>query len=210
MKRTHIRMALAVLATCAAASTLLAQVPVPLTPAPTTPPQAPAPTPPPQAMAPMTPPPRPVSFQITGAVTIPVFSYADFLTDFGWMAGGALVVRRGAFNAIRLDGEYNSTGYEASNLSGGAEVYGGGIGGGRVVMKGNVQSEGYIILGLYNHSVCVGTNCTPTSELQFGTKFGTNIVVGRGRVRPVIDIHWLTTWSQPYANLIALGAGLRF
>jgi len=191
VKRTHIRMALTALATCAAAGPLLAQVPTTMAP-------------PPQTMAPMTPPPKPTSFQITGAMTIPVFSYADFLTDIGWMAGGALVVRRGAFNSIRLDGEYNSTGYEGSNLTGSAEVYGGGIGGGRVVMKGNVQSEGYIVLGLYNHSA------SSASELQFGTKLGTNIVMGRGRVRPVIDIHWLTTWSQPYANLIAIGAGLRF
>lgn len=205
MKQSRIRMTLAALAACAAAGPLFAQVPTTMTP-----PAGQAP--PPQTMAPMAPP-KPLSFQVTGAMTIPVFSYADYLTDIGWQAQGALVMRRGTYNHLRLEGEYNSTGFEnTGNLTGSAELYGGGIGGGRVLMRGKVQQEGYLVAGLYNHAfaTCALNSCSEASELQFGTKVGFNAVIGRGRVRPVIDFHWLTTWSEPYANLLAIGGGLRF
>ena len=159
---------------------------------------------------------KPTSFQVTGAMTLPIFSYADFTSSIGWNAQGAIVVRRSAFNHFRLEGEYNSIGLEnAGALTGGSEVYGGGIGGGRVLVRGHVQSEGYLVVGAYNHSgaVCVSVGtCVKDSEVQFGTKFGFNAVLGRGqgRVRPVFYFHWLTTYSQPYVNLIAIGGGLRF
>jgi len=203
VKRIHIRMALAALATCASAGTLLAQVPVP-----NTPPQAPAPT---QAPMPMTPPPKPMSLQITGAMTIPAFGYADYTSDIGWNAQGALILRKGAFNSIRLEGEYNSVG--AQYVSGTSNVYGGGIGGGRVVVRGNMQQEGYLVLGGYEFDgqVCTSNNnCTSYSELQFGTKVGTNLVMGRGKAKFVLDFHWLGTFSEPYVNMFVIGAGLRF
>ena len=210
MKRNHIRMALAALATCASAGTLLAQVPVPNTPppAPTAEPQAPAPA---QAPMPMTPPPRPLSFQVTGGMTIPAFAYADFVSDIGWNAQGALILRKGAFNSIRLEGEYNSVGMEYN--SGTSLVYGGGIGGGRVVMRGNVQQEGYLVLGGYQFDgqACTSNNtCVDYSEFQFGTKFGTNLVLGHGKAKFVLDFHWLGTWSEPVVNMFVIGAGLRF
>ena len=153
---------------------------------------------------------KPTSLQISGGMIVPVFSYADITDDIGWQAQGAIVVRRGAFNHFRLEGEYNSVGLE-SGLSGGSQVYGGGIGGGRVLVRGNVQQEGYLVLGLYEFDGSFrGTNY---SELQFGTKVGFNVVAGGrsgSRVHPVIDFHWLTTWSQPYVNIIFIGGGLRF
>src|SRR5262245_17922510 len=70
------------------------------------------------------PPPKKSSFQVTGAMTIPVFSYADFTDDIGWNAQAVIAIRRGPYNHIRLEGEYNSVGLQnAGTLTGGAEVY---------------------------------------------------------------------------------------
>jgi len=160
------------------------------------------------------PPHKPTSLQITGGMIIPVFSYADFTTDIGWQAQAAIVVRRGAFNHIRLEGQYSDVGFESSGISGSSKVYGGGIGGGRVLTRGGVQQEGYLVLGAYEFdgAASIGGTTTAHKELQFGTKVGVNaVVVGRNsRVQPVIDLHWLTTWSTPYVNIIFIGAGLRF
>jgi hypothetical protein len=156
---------------------------------------------------------KPTSLQITGGMIIPVFSYADFTTDIGWQAQAALVVRRGAFNHIRIEGQYSDVGFESSGISGSSKVYGGGIGGGRVLTRGNIQQEGYLVLGAYEFdgAATIGGSTTAHKELQFGTKVGVNSVIGRGgRVSPVIDIHWLTTWSSPYVNTIFIGGGLRF
>jgi hypothetical protein len=201
VKRHAFRTTLAAALVAGAAGPLLAQVPVPNNPPPSAPP----------AQQPFAPPPKMKFFQVTGAMTIPVFSYADYLDDIGWAAQATFVLRRGPFNHIRIEGEYNSAAYESA-AEGGAELYGGGIGGGRVVVKGNVQSEGYGVIGLYQHDVstCAGLVCADVGELQFGLKVGGNIVMGSGRVHPVLDIHWLSTFSQPYANLIVIGGGLRF
>ena len=198
MYRTHVRLALAAVAACAA-TPLLAQVPSTMAP-------------PPQAVAPVTPPRKNTSFQVGGAMTIPAFSYNNFLADIGWQAQAALIMRKGPFNHIRIEGEYNSTAYEAANLSGGAELYGGGIGGGRVITKGTTQTETYLVLGGYENvfATCTGSTCTDYSEFQFGTKFGIDAVMGRGKVRPVVDFHVLATWSYPYATLFTFGLGLRF
>jgi hypothetical protein len=196
--RTHVRLALAAVAACAA-TPLLAQVPSTMAP-------------PPQAVAPVTPPRKNTSFQIGGAMTIPAFSYNDFLADIGWQAQAGLILRKGPFNHIRLEGEYNYTAFEQTSLTGGAELYGGGIGGGRVLTKGNMQTETYLTVGGYEHKFakCAGSTCTDYSEFQFGTKFGVDAVMGRGKVRPVVDFHWLATWSAPYATLFTIGVGLRF
>ena len=199
MYRTHLRIALAAVAACAA-SPLLAQVPSTMAT-------------PPQAVAPTTPPPKPASFQISGAMVLPAFSYNDWLASIGWQGQATLILRRSPYNHIRVEGEYNYTAYDANvtNLTGGAELYGGGIGGGRIITKGTTVSESYLVLGGYENSfaTCVANTCTKFSEFQFGTKVGVDVVMGRGKVRPLLDFHWLATWSQPYASVFAIGLGLR-
>jgi hypothetical protein len=200
VNRSTFRTALVATAACAVTTSLLAQVPTTMAP--------------PQAMAPMAPPPKRTSLQITGAMTIPAFGYADYTSDIGWNATATLVLRRSAFNSIRIEGAYNSVSAEFSD--GTFASYGGGIGGSRVVMRGSVQQEGYLILGAYNFdgqactTVVNTTTCADYSEVQFGTKVGATMVLGRGKTHPVLDFHWFSTWSEPYVNLFSIGAGLRF
>jgi len=187
MKHVRIPLTFVVLAACAAANPLPAQAPAPSTPT------------------------KPTSLQVTGAATFPLGNYANLLADLGWEAQAALIVRRGGFNQLRVEGVYYSTGYDdaASNLAGSAEIYGGGIGFGRSTPSG---TEFYGLAGAFRNAIgaCAASTCTEYSETQFGTKLGVNAVLGHGRVRPVIDFHWLFTYSEPYASIIALGAGLRF
>jgi hypothetical protein len=195
MQHARIQLTLVVLTAFAATNLLLAQVPAPT----------------PQAAAPMAPPPKPTSFQVTGAASFPLGNYATVLANLGWEAQAALIVRRGAFNQLRVEGVYYSTGYDdaASNLTGSAEIYGGGVGVGRATPGG---TEFYALAGAFRNAIgaCAASTCTEYSETQFGTKFGVSAVLGHGRARPVIDFHWLLTWSEPIASVIALGAGLRF
>ena len=157
---------------------------------------------------------KPVALQVTGGAMFPVFNYADYTKGTGWKAGGALVVRRGDYYHIRLEGEYNSVGSDLS--SGGTfEAYGAGIGGGRVVSRGTAKQEGYFVAGGYQWKgqLCTGIgggNCSDYSEWQFGTKVGANAIFGRGKAKFVLDFHWLYTWSEPYVNLLAITGGLRF
>lgn len=152
--------------------------------------------------------PKPLSVQITGGAMFPVFSYADYTAGTGWKAQAAFVLRRNAYYSIRLEGEYNSVGGEGSTSNSTFLVYGGGIGGGRVVAKGNVQQEGYFVAGAYEWDGA--TTLGDYKELQFGTKLGTNAIFGSGKAKFVLDFHWLYTWSEPYVNLLAITGGLRF
>ena len=156
--------------------------------------------------------PKPMSVQITGGAMFPVFSYADYTAGTGWKAQAALVLRRNAYYSIRLEGEYNTVGGEGNSSNATFNVYGGGLGGGRVVAKGNVQQEGYFVAGAYewDGEFCTGLGCTSYKELQFGTKIGTNAIFGSGKAKFVLDFHWLYTWSEPYTNFLALTGGLRF
>lgn len=154
------------------------------------------------------PPPKPTSLQVTGGAMFPVFSYADYTAGTGWKGVAALVIRRNAFYSIRLEGEYNTVGGEGSLSDATFLVYGGGIGGGRVVARGNVQQEGYFVAGAYEWDG--QTSLGDYKELQFGTKLGTNAVFGSGRAKFVLDFHWLYTWSEPYVNMLAITGGLRF
>ena len=156
--------------------------------------------------------PKPLSFQITGGAMFPVFSFADYTAGTGWKAQGTLVLRRNAYFSLRLEGEYNTVGGEGSSSNATYNVFGGGLGGGRVVAKGNVQQEGYFVAGAYewDGEACVGSTCADYSEWQFGTKLGTNAIFGTGRAKFVLDFHWLYTWSEPYTNILALTGGLRF
>lgn len=157
--------------------------------------------------------PKPLSVQITGGAMFPVFSYADYTAGTGWKAEAALVLRRNAYYSIRLEGEYNTVSGEGNSSNSTFNVFGGGLGGGRVVAKGNVQQEGYFVAGAYewDGDVCTGGgSCTSYSEWQFGTKLGTNAIFGSGRAKFVLDFHWLYTWSEPYVNLLAITGGLRF
>lgn len=152
--------------------------------------------------------PKPLSVQITGGAMFPVFSYADYTAGTGWKAQAAFVLRRNAYYSIRLEGEYNSVAGEGSASNSTFLVYGGGIGGGRVVARGNVQQEGYFVAGAYEWDG--QTSLGDYKELQFGTKLGTNAVFGSGKAKFVLDFHWLYTWSEPYTNLLAITGGLRF
>jgi len=172
-------------------------------------------TPTPMAVPPaVEPAPKPLSFQATAAVTLPGFSYNDYLNTVGWQAQGALILRRGPFNNLRIEGEYNSTGYDGNLtiLTGSATLYGGGVGGGRVFTRGNMQTEPYFVVGGYQNKFgsCVNGTCSEISSFQFGTKLGVNAVLGHGKAHPVLDFHWLGTWKKPYATIFAFGAGLRF
>lgn len=155
--------------------------------------------------------PKPLSVQITGGAMFPVFSYADYTAGTGWKAGAALVLRRNAYYSIRLEGEYNTVSGEGSSSNATYNVMGGGIGGGRVVARGNVQQEGYFVAGAYQwDGESCGVTCVDYSEWQFGTKLGTNAIFGSGKAKFVLDFHWLYTWSEPYVNFLALTGGLRF
>jgi hypothetical protein len=151
---------------------------------------------------------KPTSLQITGGAMFPVFSYADYTAGTGWKGVAALVIRRNAYYSIRLEGEYNTVGGEGSSSDATFLVYGGGIGGGRVVARGNVLQEGYFVAGAYEWDG--QTSVGDYKELQFGTKIGTNAVFGSGKAKFVLDFHWLYTWSEPYTNMLAITAGLRF
>jgi hypothetical protein len=187
----HIPIALAALAVVSAAGSLRAQVPYSL----------PAATP------------KPLSVRFLGAMTVPAFSYADHTADVGWKAEAVVNLRKGSYNSIRLEGEYNTVGSELSGSSGQFNAYGAGIGAGRVLAKGTVEQEGYFVVGGYEYDglTCpTSSTCRDFSELQFGTKVGTDVVVGRGQGRFLLDLHWLSTWSQPYVSMFAIGGGLRF
>lgn len=181
----NIRIAVAMLALASAAGTLQAQ---------------------------LAPPGKPLSVRFMGAMTIPAFGYADYTSDVGWKGQAVLSLRRGSYNSVRLEGEYNTVG-SALSSGGQFDVYGAGIGGARVVVKGKVEQEGYLVVGGYRWD---GTRCPTVStcnnydEIQFGTKIGSNLVLGRGQGKLMFDIHWLSTWSEPYVNMFAIGGGLRF
>lgn len=152
-------------------------------------------------------------FQVTGGIMIPASGYASRVDDIGWNAGAAFILHPNNYVGIRLEGEYNSAGFE-DPITGNATVYGGGIGGGKSFTSRGVTSEGYFVAGLYNAKACVtplgGGNQQCGSELQFGTKLGFNVAAGHGRVRPVFNIYWLYTWSSPYVSIIPITIGLRF
>jgi len=158
------------------------------------------------------PPAKRTFFQAWGGMTVPLWSYSNYVDDIGWTAGGSFILRPSPFNHIRLEGEYHNIGSSFSN-GGSASLYGGGIGGGRAVGRGNAVTEGFLVAGLYNISVCTGNltgGCSTTSEVQFGTKFGANFVGGSGKVKPMIGMALLYTWGSPYASLFTLTGGLRF
>ena len=151
-------------------------------------------------------------FQAWGGMTVPLWNYGTYVDDIGWTAGGSFIFKPSPYNHIRLEGEYHAIG---SSLSGGASanLYGAGIGGGRSVGRGNAVTEGFIVAGGYNISVCrpnITATCTTESEIQFGTKFGANFVGGSGKVKPMIGVALLYTWGTPYASLFTLTGGLRF
>ena len=164
----------------------------------------------------MPPPPaqRPVRFQAWGGMTIPL-NYAYYSSvntdDIGWTAGGTLLYHPAmSMYHFRVEGEYHAIGTDGASS---AQVYGGGIGGGRAVSQGSAGMEGYFLAGLYNVEVCVANltgGCQEASELQFGTKLGANYAVGRGKVNPVLGFGWLYTWSSPYFSAITITGGLRF
>jgi hypothetical protein len=167
----------------------------------------------PVGMFPSPPPQKPVRFQVFGGMTIPLaYNYytAVDVDDIAWHAGGSLIYRPPSMYHVRVEGEYHAIGTDgASN----AQVYGGGIGGGRAVSQGTSSMEGYFLAGLYNVEVCVANltgGCQEGSELQFGTKLGANFAVGRGKVNPVLGFGWLYTWSSPYVSAITISGGLRF
>ena len=153
------------------------------------------------------------SFQVWGGMMIPAFNYSTYVDDIGWNAGAAFIIKPQRYFHVRLEGEYNSIGFQGS-IPGSATNYGGGIGGGRSLSNGRgMTTEGYLVAGLYNTDVCVPNltgSCNTKSELQFGTKIGFNAVVGRGRVRPVFNMYWLYTWGSPYVSFIPITVGLRF
>ena len=64
------------------------------------------------------------------------------------------------------------------------------------------------IEGLYNSEVVTAGGTA--SELQFGTKIGFDVVMGRGKVQPVFNAYWLFTWGSPYISLVPITIGLRF
>lgn len=181
----NIRIALATLALASAAGTLPAQ---------------------------LAPPGKPLSIRFLGAMTIPAFSYADYAADVGWKGVAVLSLRKGSYNSFRLEGEYNTVGTEFSG-GGQLDLYGGGVGAARVLTKGSVQQEGYLVLGGYQFDgqrCTAGGTCADLQEFQFGTKLGSSAVLGRGQGRFMLDFHWLSTWSDPYVTIIAIGGGLRF
>ena len=152
-------------------------------------------------------------FQAWGGMMDPLWNYNAYVDDIGWTAGGSLIFNPSPWNHIRLEGVYH---YVGSSIGGGASanLYGGGIGGGRAVRQGNSMTEGFIVAGGYNVEVCrpntTGT-CDVDSGVQFGTKFGANFVGGRGKkVMPMIGISVLALWGSPYASLFTLTGGLRF
>lgn len=157
-------------------------------------------------------PPKRTYIQAWGGMTVPLWNYSNYVDDIGWTAGGSLIFRPSPFNHIRLEGEYHYVGSSLSNGSS-ASLYGGGIGGGRSVGRGGAVTEGFLVAGAYNITVCrpnLTLGCTEDSGVQFGTKFGANFVGGRGKVKPVIGIALLYTWGTPYASLFTLTGGLRF
>jgi hypothetical protein len=180
----HVRIAVTMLALASAAGTLRAQ---------------------------LAPPGKPLSVRFMALMTIPAFGYADYTSDIGWKGQAVVSLRKGSYNSVRLEGEYNTVG-SALSSGGQFDVYGGGIGGARVFTKGKVEQEGYLVVGGYQWD---GTRCATIStcdnytEIQFGTKIGSSVVLGRGQGRVMFDLHWLSTWSEPYVNMIAIGGGLR-
>lgn len=148
------------------------------------------------------------AFQITGGMMIPFLNYSNRVDDIGWNAGAAFILKPRPGFHVRIEGEYNSVGFEG-NATGSANNYGGGIGGGRTfVSSRSTVSEGYLVAGLYNSEVVTAGGTA--SELQFGTKIGFDVVMGRGKVQPVFNAYWLFTWGSPYISLVPITIGLRF